>query len=308
VLLAVVLTACASRVSGGERTILIASGTSTSQWYPLSAGICHYITEYDAVAQVTSGGIENGTLVGQLDMGFGLINSNAAYSAKNGAWPYAETYDISAVAQLYTCAVQIVVFDDSDITSVEDLRGRRVVLSPAGSSLYMAALDILAAYGISEQDLHGVKMSYSEGVTAMRDGHCDAMIVIMPMPNSSITELALVKDVRLLPIDRARELADTYPYFTCDTIAADYYGPTDTASNDLLPTVRLGVTLIVNNQVPDGQVEAVLQSIFDHQEQLGAIQAVAKEIDLQRARQTPIALHPAAEAFYAQREAEGGTP
>lgn len=292
----------------GEFAVLVASGTSTSQWYPISAGICSYITDISAEAQVTSGGIENGTLVGRQDMEFGFINSNAAYAARNGLWPYTQCYDVSAVAELYTCAVQIVVFDDSGIRKVQDLRGKRVVLSPPGSSLYMAALDILAAYGLDESTVSGVQMSYSEGVIAMRDGHCDAMIVIMPMPNSSITELSLVRDVRLLPIDKAAELAEQYPYFRADTIPADTYSQSD-VSEAPIPTVRLGVMLITGSQVADNHVDAVLISIFDHLPQLGEIQAIAKGITLDNAALTPIPLHPAAQRFYASRgvtEIRGG--
>lgn len=287
--------------NSGESAILIASGTSTSQWYPISADICSYITDISAEAQVTSGGIENGTLVGQQDMEFGFINSNAAYAARNGLWPYTQRYDVSAVAELYTCAVQIVVFDNSDIQTVQDLRGKRVVLSPPGSSLYMAALDILAAYGLNESAINGVQMSYSEGVIAMRDGHCDAMIVIMPMPNSSITELSLVRDVRLLPIDKAAELAERYSYFRADVIPADTYSSTD-VSAEAIPTVRLGVTLIAGGLVSDSHVYAVLTSIFDHLPQLGEIQAVAKEITLENAALTSIPLHPAAQRFYAAHD------
>ena len=151
-------------------------------------------------------------------------------------------------------------------------------------------------------------MSYSEGVIAMRDGHCDAMIVIMPMPNSSITELSLVRDVRLLPIDKAAELAEQYPYFRADAIPADTYSQPD-VSEAPIPTVRLGVMLITGSQVADSHVDAVLTSIFDHLPQLGEIQAVARGITLDNAALTPIPLHPAAQRFYASRgvtEIRGG--
>jgi len=299
------LTACAPSDSADSEVLQIAAGTSTSQWYPIAAGICSYIDSFEAVAEVTSGGVEDGFIVGKQDMNFGFINSNAAYSARHGLWPYEEAYDVSAVALLYTCAVQIVVFEDSGIRTVDDLRGKRIILSPPGSSLYMAAVEILGEYDITEDDIDGVQMSYSEGVIAMRDGHCDAMIVIMPMPHSSITELSLVRDVRLIPIDKAALLAEKYPYFDADTVDLSVYPQSSLASSPV-ETVRLGVMLIANGATDDAQVEAVLQSIFDHKEQLGEIQAVAKGISLANAVNVPIPLHPAAERFYAQNGTERG--
>ncbi len=281
--------------------IYLAAGSSTSVWFPICTAVSEALSPViPATAEVTGGGLENCIRVGNGDMGFGVVNANAAFQGANGLWPFDRPYDISAVANLYLCTVQIVVWADSDIDTIADLKGKKVVLGQAGSSLAMAARQLLQEYGIAPEDLRGVEMSYQEGAMAMRDGNCDAMIVIMPAPNSSIVDLTLAHPIRLLNLDKAEEIAKKYSYFSATRFTPSAYYSNLEAGE--IHSLELGSTLIVWNHVPEGQVYAMLCAIFNNLDTIGGVHATAKQITLQGARQVPIPLHPEAQKFYAERD------
>lgn len=60
--------------------------------------------------------------------------------------------DFSVVASLYQEQVQIVTCNP-DIKSVADLKGKTVSVGAAGSGVYFNAIDVLAAYDMTLEDI-----------------------------------------------------------------------------------------------------------------------------------------------------------
>ena len=78
--------------------------------------------------------------------------------------------------------VQIVTCDP-DIKSVADLKGKTVSIGASGSGVYYNALDILAAYGLTEDDITAQYQDFGNSADSLQDGKIDAAFVVAGAPH-----------------------------------------------------------------------------------------------------------------------------
>ena len=78
----------------------------------------------------------------------------------------------STVAALYQETVQIVTCDPQ-IKTVADLKGKNVSIGSAGSGVYFNAIDVLGAYGLTEDDITPTYQSFGDSADALKDGKID---------------------------------------------------------------------------------------------------------------------------------------
>ena len=108
--------------------------------------------------------------------------------------------NFSTVAALYLEQVQIVTLDP-EIKSVADLEGKRVSIGATGSGVYYNAIDVLGAYGLTEEDIEPTFQSFGESVDSLQDGKIDAAFVVAGAPTVAVTTLAASRDVYLVSLD-----------------------------------------------------------------------------------------------------------
>lgn len=102
----------------------------------------------------------------------GLVQSDVMAYAYNGTNLFEESGKIdsfSTVAALYMEQVQIVTLDPN-IKSVADLKGKRVSVGESGSGVYFNAIDVLAAYGMTLDDIKPTYQSFGDSTEALQDG------------------------------------------------------------------------------------------------------------------------------------------
>lgn len=74
-----------------------------------------------------------------------------------------------------------------DIKSVADLEGKTVSIGASGSGVYYNALDILAAYDLTEDDINAQYQDFGASADALQDGKIDAAFVVAGAPTVAIT-------------------------------------------------------------------------------------------------------------------------
>lgn len=290
-------------VQGETVDLVIATAGTAGAWYPIGTGMAEIITRLDnginAMAEVTNGGIENGRLVGENAAQIGFMNNDAAYFAYNGEEPFDKKENILAVASLYPSTMQVAVLADSDIETIEDLRGKRVVVGPPASSSAIMSENVLSEYGLSTDDYEGLTLSFAEGAQAMSDGHADCVVVVSAHPNNALMELDVTKGIRLIPVDgEARDkAAEKHQYYDKFTIPAGTYPSIDYD----IETLSLGTMLVANNDLSEDVVYKFLEGIYGNLEELGGVHAMAKQIALEHATLVPIPFHPGAEKYFQEQ-------
>lgn len=123
----------------------------------------------------------------------------------------------STVAALYMEQVQIVTTNAS-IKTVADLAGKSVSIGAPGSGVYFNAIDVLGAYGLTEDDIKPTYQSFSDSADALKNGQIDAAFIVAGAPTTAVTDLATTKDTYLVSLDSEHiaKLLETSDYYHRD--------------------------------------------------------------------------------------------
>ena len=184
------------------------------------------------------------------------------------------------VAGLYAEAVQLVTMDPN-IKSVADLRGKSVSIGAPGSGVYFNAIDVLAAAGLTVDDINAQFQSFADSADALKDGKIQAAFIVAGAPTPAITELCTTNDAYLVPIDGevAEKMMADCPFYTVYEIPAGTYKGQDEA----VKTVTVKATLIVSASASEDDVYKLTAAIFDHMEDIAKEHGKGKELSLENA-------------------------
>ena len=278
--------------TGGTGGVYYAYGTVLAQYISMNSDVT-------INAAAGNGSMDN---VEKLDMNvyqLGFVQNDVAYYALNGIRLFeGEPVDsFTALAALYTEAVQLVTVDP-EIKSVADLKGKNVSIGTNGSGVYFNALDFLAAYGLTENDINAQYLNFNDSTDALKDGKIDAGFVVAGIPTGSVTELSTAKPIYLVGLDdehiaKLMEISGAYaPY----VIPADAYG----TDGDVM-TVGMKATIIANDRVTDDQAYTIVKTIFENKDAITAVHAKGADLDLEFASVCGLPYHPGAAKYFAEK-------
>ncbi|MBQ1866691.1 TAXI family TRAP transporter solute-binding subunit, partial [Selenomonas sp.] len=179
-----------------------------------------------------------------------------------------------------TC--QFVTLDSSGIKKISDLKGKRVAVGAAGSGAEANARQILAAYGITYDDIQVQYLSFGEGASALKDGNVDAAFLTAGYPTASVQDISSQNKIRLLPVDKdkAEALIAKYPFYTKTTIPAGTYAGFD----ETVDSVSVMSMLVAGEKVNDKLGYDIAKALFTHLDRLAASHAVGKLISVENAQ------------------------
>ena len=281
-------------VTGGESGTYYAFGNVIANHAVNNAGV-------DIVALAGNGSQSN---VFELEDGnaeLAFCQSDVMAYAYAGTNLFAETGAVtcfSVLGALYTEQVQIVTVDPS-IKTVADLKGKNVSIGAAGSGVYFNAIDILGAYGLTEDDIKPTYQSFSDSADALKNGQIDAAFIVAGAPTTAVTDLATTKDVNLVSLDaeHVAALLASSPYYTECTIPAATYG-----LDADVTTVGVGAVVLVRDDVSEDAVYALCADIFDNAASLTDTHAKYGEVTLEyAASMTSVPYHAGAVKYFAEK-------
>jgi len=216
--------------AGTGETVPLTFGTGgeSGTYYAYGGVLAQYVSSNTdlSVTAVTSDGSQANVQdvdAGSIQMGF--VQSDVMSYAYNGERLFdSPVSSFSVVAALYLEQVQLVT-TNPDIKSVEDLAGKKVSIGAAGSGVYFNAIDVLEAYGLSEEDISPVYQSFGDSADSLKDGKIDAAFIVAGAPTTAITDLATSGNVYLVSMDdeHINSLLASSPFYTASTIPAGTY-------------------------------------------------------------------------------------
>lgn len=252
------------------------------------------------VTAITSGGSKAN--IEALEMGdaqLGFVQSDVMAYAYNGTNLFEEKVeDFSTVAALYMEQVQIVTVNP-EIKTVADLKGKSVSIGAAGSGVYFNAIDILGAYGLTEEDIQPTYESFGDSAESLQDGKIDAAFVVAGAPTTAVTSLATSKDVYLVSLDDEHidALIEASPYYSKNVIPADAYGLAEDTT-----TVAVGAVVIARDDVADEDVYNFVSTVFENVDKITAAHAKGAELDVDFAASvTAVPYHPGAAKYFEEK-------
>lgn len=296
-----VLAACGGG-EGAPSFHSIGTGGTGGIYYPLGGALASRLSAADSTrsftAEVTGGSVENvnRVMAGQIDLGFTLaVSAYEAYHAGiDGGAPMEE---LRIVAPLYPNVVHVLAREGAGIDGVGDLAGRRVSVGSPGSGTEQTARQILAAHGLTYDDVETRFLTFRESAAALRDGAIDAAILSVGYPAAAVLEATSTGGARLLGVgpEAMERLTSRHPYYGPGTIPVAAYPGVEVD----VPTPAVMNWVVAREDLDDDVVTRILDLLRDHRAELIRVHDMARQIDLEALTRAPIPLHPAAEAWLA---------
>lgn len=201
------------------------------------------------------------------------------------------------VAYMNSSDIYFVVPARSTIKSYADVKGKRIGVGSAGSTISNSAFYFFEQYGIKKTDFKPGLYNYKEVVEGIQNGSLDGGFLGGSYPMPSYTELSLQHDVRIVPVDEKilQKVTKEHPYYYRTVIKAKSYKGHD---NDT-PIYGFTTTLWTHAGVSNEQVYAFLKNLYEHRADLYNIhKAAQKEFVLENiGKDVSIPFHPGAEKY-----------
>ena len=291
---------------GGSK-LTFSTGGEAGTYYGFGSVIAQKVSEVTStsVTAITSGG--SAANIDALDMGdaqLGFSQSDVLAYAYAGTRTFEELGAVdsfSIVAPLYMEQVQVVTLNP-DIKTIADLECKAVSIGAAGSGVYFNAIDLLGAYGLTEDDIKPTYQSFGDSVESLQDGQIDAAFVVAGAPTTAVTSLSATNQVYLVSLDDEHidALLAESPYYAKAVIPAETYGMPEDAV-----TVAIGAVVIASNDVADVDVYNFLAGVFENLDDLAKVHDKANELSLEFASSLEgVPYHPGAVQYFADKGIE----
>lgn len=242
------------------RNLVLASGSPNDETYLFAQAIATVIqdTYPNLHIQVipTLGSTQNIKLLedGQADLA--IMQADAAPSFK-----------AQAVVSLYCDDFQLVVKQNSGISSFHDLQGKRIGLLPE-SGQFTSFLQIANHYGLELASFKFVGKSDAEIATAFQNNEIDAVFRVRALGNSQIVKIVRQGQGVLLPIDQAQAIQVFNPALTEAIIpTGTYQGYPPIPATDL-KTVAVQRLLFARSTLNRSVVQKITQAIDERRRSL----------------------------------------
>lgn len=280
---AALLTGCGSSNSdSGKKFLNIATGGTAGTYYPIGGAMAEILNSeikgMNASAQSTGATVANINMLKDGSVDLAIVQNDISYYAVNGTEMFEgkKVDNLRGIATLYPETCQFVTLDSSNIKSIADLKGKRVAVGAAGSGAEANARQILAAYGITYDDIDVQYLSFGEGASALKDGNVDAAFLTAGYPTASVQDISSQNKIRLLPVtaDKADALIAKYPFYTKTTIPAGTYA----GFNEDVQTISVMSMLIATDKLDDNMGYDIAKAIFGNLDRLQEAHAVGKLI------------------------------
>lgn len=302
------LTACGgtgvTNNAGGATQMTMGTGGTAGTYYAYGGvlgGLIKNKTGININVVSTDGSKANIIGINKGNYQLGTVQSDVMAYAWNGTRTFEKEGKIDSfrtVAGLYAETVQLVTMDPS-IKSVKDLKGKKVSIGAPGSGVYFNAIDVLAAAGLTENDIVAQKQSFADSAKALNDNKIDAAFIVAGAPTPAIQELGATKGVYLVPIDgdvAAKLMEGDSSFYTVTKIPANTYkGQTAEVS-----TVSVKATLVVSASASEEDVYNLTKAIFDNISSIN--HAKSAELSLENATTgMAVPFHAGAAKYFAEK-------
>ncbi|RUM99824.1 TAXI family TRAP transporter solute-binding subunit [Pseudaminobacter arsenicus] len=306
---ALMIAGARSAFAQGQKFFRIGTGGTSGTYYPIGGLIANSISSTGpngveglvSTAVSSNGSVANINAISGGSSESGFTQSDVAYWAHSGTGLYdgkGKVEDLRLIATLYPETLHIVARADAGIKSVADLKGKRVSIDEPGSGTIVDARLVLAAYGLTEKDIHPEYLKPGPSGEKMRDNSLDAFFFVGGFPAGAIVELAATSGITLVPVSgpEADKLLEEQKFFSKNTVPADTYkgvGETE--------TIAVAAQWVTSAKQDDELVYEITKSLWSEgtRNALDAGHAKGKSIVLENAiTSLGIPLHPGAERFY----------
>ncbi len=299
----IALLCCGSATAARAETFInILTGGTSGVYYPLGVALSKIygknIPGLRIQVQSTKASVENLNLLqkGRGELAFALGDSVKFAWEGNAKAGFRRKLDrLRAVAAIYPNYIQIVAAQSGKITSLNDLKGKRVSVGAPKSGTELNARAIFGLAGISYSDFGKTEyLPYSESVELIKNRQLDATLQSAGLGVASIRDLAASLPISVIPIPASLATQLGAPFSAADIPANTYKGQTRP-----VPTVSIRNILVTHADVDEDIIYQMTKLLFENLPALAAAHKAAAVIKRDDGpKNLPVPLHAGAERYY----------
>ena len=307
------LTACGggnTKPSGEAKAqdLVMGTGSTGGTYFALGGAMANAINnklkdkKISITAQSTGASVENCNLIQAGEMDLGIAMNNVAANAVAGTGAFSAPCDkVYAIGVVYSEVYQIVANAKTGAKNVEDLKGLKIAVGPAGSGTVGLSEKVFAAAGMDiNKDIQPQSDSFGDAATKMQDGHIDAACNVLAVPAAAIQEMTTSMDLAYIDIsdDILAAIQKEAPYFTRLVIPAGTYS----GQTEPINTITCTAVLYCSKDLSEETVYEITKAFYESGDEIAAAHATGKEVQLEGCLNgvtTPI--HPGAAKYYKEK-------
>jgi TRAP transporter TAXI family solute receptor len=230
-----------------------------------------------------------------------VIPANVAYLAYTQGWDdlHQPHKKLRGLAVLDTIPLHLIARDNSGISKLSDIRGKRVAIGRKGSTTAVTAEMILESLRLSPADVHAEWISGDAAVEGLQAAKLDAVFNRGNDQEFAVEEviqkLLAVKGTRFIPILRSEteKIRSTHPFLRPISVPAGMYG-----HHSEVETIGVDSLMVCRDDLPEELVYWITRTLVE----LRSTVAHSTHVDPERVHATPIPLHSGAARYYRERE------
>lgn len=281
-------------------TFAIATGGTAGLYYPIGGAMASIwskqLPHVNAKAEVTGGSVSNVIQVARKESEIGFAMADVVTDAYLGRGRFQQRLPLRVLLNAYPNIVHILTLADSGVTSVADLRGKRVSLGAAGSGTALAAENVLTGLGVSLDEIAPEYLSFGETTSALKDGTITAGFVVGGLGIAAVTELAVTRDLHLVALgdEELVKLNAAFPAYTRYDIPAKTYNGVD----DVTQALTIWNAVVVHESMSDSLAYELTCTLFEHKEELLKVSQAARDMTIANLdKLASVPLHPGTERY-----------
>ena len=290
--------------SSSQQFLSLGTAPPGGAFFPVGGAIAEVLNDrsgdrgWEVTAEATKGSQENIRRLVRGELDLALANAAITYFAVRGAEGWDRAYPIRTVMTLAPNIALFLSREGSRVQNIGDLRGRRVVVGPAGAGFEFFLRPLLAAHGLTYEDftpLHGTQAS---AVNLLGDGSAAAAFLGGAVPTASIVQASTSQAIHFIPFDpeAVDRLVSEYLFFNPATIPAGTYRGQDSDFNGL----DVGSMHLITSADADGDlIYELTRMIYENRDGVTAKHPAGRAINPGNVvRDTGTEFHPGAVRYY----------
>ncbi len=292
-----------TKVAGGKKFVTVGTAPAGGAFAPVGNAIAGVVDankgdlNWTVTPQGTKGTQENIRRLEAGELEFGMANAAISYFATKGEGAWEKPHDIRAVTTIAPNVGIFVTTKSTGIYSISGLKGKRVVLGPAGAGFDYFLKPLLEAHGVTYEDMTVLNGNYISAVDMIADGKADAAFMGGAIPIPAVVQLCASQDVVFLELDaNVGDKLKQYPFYFPVPVKADAYSDLD---KDIVGMNVGNMQLLTHAKVDEDIVYNFTKLMYENRESIVEKHPAGRAINPKNAiRDTGTPFHPGAIKFY----------
>ncbi|MEM6910965.1 MAG: TAXI family TRAP transporter solute-binding subunit [Verrucomicrobiota bacterium] len=289
---------------GGKRFLSVGTAPPGGAFFVVGGAIAETLGthagegQWTITAESTMGTQENIRRLAAGELDLAMANAAISYFASRGGQDWGQAQPIQSVMTLAPNVAFFITPTSSQVKSMADLRGKRVVIGPPGAGFEHFVEPILEAHGLKLSELTPLYGTQAAAVDMLSDGSAAAAFLGGAIPTASITQASASGEILFVPFEESarQKLIEEYAFFHPAVVKAGTYRGQEVD----FPCLNVGsMHLITGAAMEEETIYQLTKALYDHRAEVVAKHPAGKAINPKNAaRPVGTAFHPGAIRFY----------